>query len=54
VTHTGNKLAVVIPTMGRNAELRRMLVSLTQQTRLPDQLLIVSEEERNADVAMLN
>jgi GT2 family glycosyltransferase len=54
VTHTGNKLAVVIPTIGRNAEVRRVLGSLTQQTRLPDQLLIVSEGQRNADVAMLN
>jgi GT2 family glycosyltransferase len=43
VTHTSNKLAVVIPIIGRNAELRRTLASLTQQTRLPDQVLIASE-----------
>jgi len=54
VTHTGNKLAVVIPTIGRNVELRRMLASLTQQTHLPDQVLIASEGQRKADVAMLN
>ena len=54
MTHTGNKLAVFIPTAGRIAELRRTLASLTRQTRLPDQVLIASEGQRNADVAMLN
>jgi len=54
VTHTGNNRAVFIPTAGRIAELRRMLASLSQQTRLPDQVLIASEGQRNADVAMLN
>jgi len=45
------KLAVVIPTLGRYAELRRLLVSLALQSRLPQQLLIVGEGEGNAEIA---
>ena len=37
------KIAIVIPTIGRCNELRRMLESLAQQTRLPDQVVIVDE-----------
>jgi GT2 family glycosyltransferase len=38
-----DKIAIVIPTIGRCDELRRMLQSLAQQTRLPDQMVLVDE-----------
>ena len=40
-----HKLAIVIPTIGRYAELRRMLASLDRQTRSPDEVIIVDEDE---------
>jgi len=42
--NTSHKLAIVIPTIGRYAELRRMLKSLAAQTRLPDEVIIVDED----------
>jgi GT2 family glycosyltransferase len=39
------KLAIVIPTIGRYAELRRMLASLAAQTRLPDEILILDQDQ---------
>jgi len=45
------KLAIVIPTLGRYAELRRMLASLARQSRWPQQVLIVGEGEGNAQIA---
>jgi GT2 family glycosyltransferase len=44
LTNASHKLAVVIPTIGRHAELRRMLTSLAAQTRLPDEVIIVDED----------
>ena len=38
-----DRIAIVIPTIGRSDELRRMLRSLAQQTRLPDHVVIVDE-----------
>jgi GT2 family glycosyltransferase len=38
-----DKIAIVIPTLGRSDELRRMLRSLAEQTRRPDQVVIVDE-----------
>jgi GT2 family glycosyltransferase len=38
-----HKIAIVIPTIGRCDELRKMLQSLAQQTRLPDQVVLVDE-----------
>jgi glycosyltransferase involved in cell wall biosynthesis/GT2 family glycosyltransferase len=46
-----HKIAVVIPTIGRYAELRRMMNSLAAQTRLPDQVLIVGRGAGNAEIA---
>ena len=46
-----HKIAIVIPTIGRYAELRRMLASLAAQTRLPEQVLIVGEGAGNAEIA---
>ena len=43
-----HKLAIVIPTVGRCAELRRMLASLASQTRLPEQVLIVGKGDGDA------
>jgi GT2 family glycosyltransferase len=45
------KIAVVIPTIGRYAEIRRMLASLAAQTRLPEQVLIVGEGAGNSEIA---
>lgn len=46
-----HKLAIVIPTIGRYDDLRRMLQSVAAQTRLPEQVLIVGEGEGNTQVA---
>ena len=35
---------MVIPTIGRPAELRRMLASLAGQSRLPEEVVIVDED----------
>lgn len=43
--HTSHKVAIVIPTIGRYAELRRMLSSLAQQSRPPDEVIVVDEDE---------
>jgi glycosyltransferase involved in cell wall biosynthesis len=51
VTGIFHKLAIVVPTIGRYAELRRMLSSLAQQTRWPEQVLIVGEGGGNAEIA---
>ncbi len=40
---TAHKIAIVVPTIGRYEELRRMLHSLAQQSRLPDQVIIAGE-----------
>jgi glycosyltransferase involved in cell wall biosynthesis len=44
LTNASNKLAIVIPTIGRYGELRRMLKSLAAQTLLPDEVIIVDED----------
>jgi GT2 family glycosyltransferase len=44
MTQPPDKLAIVIPTIGRHAELRRMLASLAAQTRLPDEILIMDQD----------
>jgi GT2 family glycosyltransferase len=49
--HTPHKIAVVIPTIGRDAELMRMLGSVAAQTRLPEQVVIVGEGDGNAEIA---
>ncbi len=46
-----HKLAIVIPTIGRYDDLRKMLRSLAAQTRLPEQVLIVGEGDGNAEIA---
>lgn len=46
-----NKLAVVIPTLGRPMELRRMLKSLAEQSVAPDRVIIIDEGEDDRDVA---
>ncbi len=38
-----HKLGVVVPTIGRAAELRRMLKSLAEQSQPPHQVIIVDE-----------
>jgi GT2 family glycosyltransferase len=48
LNYSAHKLAVVIPTIGRRTELRRMLVSLASQTRLPDQVVIVDEDQSSS------
>jgi GT2 family glycosyltransferase len=48
---SAHKLAIVIPTIGRYAELRLMLESLAAQTRLPEQVLIVGEGDGNEEIA---
>ena len=40
-----HKLAIVIPTIGRYDDLRRMLNSVAAQTRLPDEVVIVDQDE---------
>jgi len=40
-----HKIAVVIPTIGRYDDLGRMLASLAAQTRLPDEVIIVDQDE---------
>jgi GT2 family glycosyltransferase len=45
MTHPSFKLAIVIPTIGRHAELRRMLASLAAQTHLPDEILIIDQDQ---------
>jgi GT2 family glycosyltransferase len=45
------KIAVVIPTIGRHAELRLMLESLAKQTRLPDEVLIVDQDQSSRALA---
>ena len=46
-----DKIGIVVPTIGRCDELRRMLESLAKQSRLPDQVLIVGEGEVNNQLA---
>ena len=43
MSFAGDKIAIVIPTIGRCDELRKMLQSLAQQTRRPDQVVLVDE-----------
>ena len=49
--HSPHKIVIVIPTIGRHAELSRMLASLAQQTRLPDEVIIVDEDESSWTLA---
>ena len=51
MTHPALKLAIVIPTIGRHAELRRMLGSLAAQTCLPDEILIIDQDQSTRAVA---
>jgi GT2 family glycosyltransferase len=51
MTEKHHTLAVVIPTIGRYDELRRMLRSLAAQTRPPDEVIITGEGEGNEQVA---
>ncbi len=37
------KIAIVIPTIGRDESLRRMIQSVITQTRLPDEIVVVDE-----------
>lgn len=46
-----DQIAVVIPTIGRPAELRRMLESLAAQTVFPHQVIILDEGEDDRSVA---
>ena len=39
-----HQIAIVIPTIGRHAELRRMLRSLAGQSRLPGEVIIIDED----------
>ena len=45
------KLALVVPTIGRLAELRRMLKSLAEQSQPPHQVIILDEGEEGEDFA---
>lgn len=45
------KIAVVVPTIGRPAELRRMLESLAHQSRVPDQVVIIDEDGEGKSLA---
>jgi len=40
-----HKIAIVIPTIGRYDDLRRMLQSLAAQARLPEQVVIVDQDD---------
>jgi len=51
MTENHHKLAIVVPTIGRYEELRRMLRSAAAQTRLPDEVIIAGEGEGNEQVA---
>ncbi|HZT71947.1 MAG TPA: glycosyltransferase [Terriglobia bacterium] len=44
MANISHKLAVVVPTIGRYDDLRRMLASLAAQTRLPDEVVIVDQD----------
>lgn len=46
-----HKLALVVPTIGRPAELRRMLKSLAEQSQPPHQVIIVDEGKAGEDFA---
>lgn len=43
MTGESHIIGIVIPTIGRYAELRRMLESVARQTRLPEQVIVVGE-----------
>jgi glycosyltransferase involved in cell wall biosynthesis len=49
--HSPPTISLVVPTIGRYNELRRMLQSVAAQTRIPEQVLIVGEGEQNNEVA---
>jgi len=52
-----HKLALVVPTIGRPADLRRMLKSLAEQSQPPDQVIIVDEgkaEDFSGEFPQLN
>ena len=42
-----HKIGFVIPTKDREKDLRHMLSSLTSQTRIPDQIIVVDGSEPN-------
>jgi len=46
-----HKLAFVVPTIGRPAELRSMLKSLAEQSQLPHEVIIVDEGKEEEDFA---
>ncbi len=46
-----DKIAIIIPTVGRCDDLRRMLASLAPQSRPPDQVVIVDENGEGNDLA---
>ncbi len=43
-----HRISIVIPTIGRYAELRRMLESLARQTRLPEEIIVVDQDETSS------
>ena len=51
IVKSPHKIAVVIPTIGRYAELRRMLESLAAQTRLPERVVIVDQDQTSSRFA---
>jgi glycosyltransferase involved in cell wall biosynthesis len=51
MTVSPDKITIIIPTIGRCPELRRMLQSLAAQTLRPDQVVIVDEAGEGHEVA---
>lgn len=44
-----HKLAIIIPTIGRPNELKRLLHSLEKQSRIPNQVIIVEQGQRGSE-----
>jgi GT2 family glycosyltransferase len=44
------KLAVIIPTLGRNEQLARLLAHLERQTRLPDEVIVSAPEATHIEI----
>ncbi len=51
MNRNSHRIAVVIPTIGRKDELSRMLASLAMQSRLPDEVIVVDEDESSRTFA---